>query len=159
MTIEELSERDRFKAEQKLARWQALPPTERQQMFKGFQRFFELSEDEKERTLAALPDAERAETEKVVGTIEKRPKSEQEQYLAAFRQFSEMSRQDREQFMKNAERWQQMSPAERQAWRDLVKQLSGMPPLSRDLVLPHTEPAGPPMSPATKTGTNALTPK
>ncbi len=153
MAIDELSEKDRIQAERKLARWQRLLPAERQQLFAGFQHFFELSEDEKEKTLDALSESERREAEKVLNSIEKKPKSEQEQYLAAFRQFSEMSAHDREQFMKNAERWRQMSPAERQAWRDLVKQLSEMPPLPPDLILPRAQPIGP------ATGVNSVAPK
>ncbi len=153
MSIDELSEKDRLKAEQKLARWQQLSPAERQQMFASFQRFFDLSESEKEKTLDVLSEAQRLETEKVLDSIQKKPKSEQEQYLAAFRQFSEMSTQDREQFIKNAERWRAMSPAERQAWRDLEKQLSGMPPLPPELVLPRAQPIGP------ATGSNSIAPK
>jgi len=153
MSIDDLPERDRLQAEQKLARWQELPPAERQLLFARFQHFFDLSESEKEKTLDALSESERQETEKVLNSIEKKPKSEQEQYLAAFREFSEMSAPAREQFMKNAERWRQMSPAERQAWRDLVKQLSEMPPLPPDLVLPRAQPIGP------AAGTNSTAPK
>jgi hypothetical protein len=153
MNVDDLSERDRLQAEQKLARWQELPPGERRQMFASFQRFFDLSESEKEKTLDALSESQRQEAEKVLSPIEKKPKSEQEQYLAAFRQFSEMSAPEREQFMKNAGRWRQMSPAERQAWRDLVKQLSEMPPLPPDLILPRAQPIGP------ATGTNSVVPK
>jgi hypothetical protein len=52
-----------------------------------------------------------------------------------------MSNEDREEFMKNAQRWQKMSEAERQAWRDLVKQIAEMPPLPTGFVPPAKSPA------------------
>ena len=45
--------------------------------------------------------------------------------------------------MKNAERWQKMSPEERQACRDLVQKLAQMPPL------PPGASLAPPALPAT----------
>jgi hypothetical protein len=39
-----------------------------------------------------------------------------------------MSAEQRQQFLKNAARWQAMSSAERQAWRDLVRQIPIWPP-------------------------------
>jgi hypothetical protein len=38
-------------------------------------------------------------------------------------------RKDRAEFLKNAERWSQCRPKERQAWRDLVAQRAAWPPL------------------------------
>ena len=37
-----------------------------------------------------------------------------------------MSASEKQEFLKNAERWSQMSPAERQAWRDLVANVPAM---------------------------------
>src|SRR4029079_17620140 len=88
---------------------------------------FELSEPEKEKTMQALSAPERQETEKVLDPIEKWPKPQQEKYIAAFQRFGNMSPQERQQFLKNAERWKQMSEAEREAWRNLMSSLPARP--------------------------------
>jgi hypothetical protein len=155
MAVEDVPEKERPELERKLARWQALPLDQRRQMYASFQHYFELSDEERQKTMAALSQPERQETEKALDSIEKQPKSRQEQYLAAFRQFGEMSAEEREQFMKNAERWRKMSPAERQAWRDFVKQLSEMPPLPPGTVPLHVQPAGPSQPVPVKTNSTA----
>ncbi len=129
MGAEALSTHERSELERKLERWKALPQPQRQQMYGAFQRYFELSETEKQRTLNLLSDSQREETEKVLDAFEKWPKAQQDQYIAAFREFASMSDADRQQFLKNAQRWKEMSETERQAWRDLVKQVSEAPPL------------------------------
>ena len=130
--------------ERKVAEWRELPVEQRKQLYGGFVRYFELSEPEKERILGNLFQPERAQTEKVVSSIENWPKPQQEAYMAALRQFTEMSPAERENFMKNAHRWQQMSLPERQAWRDLVRQIS--------LTRPSPDPAlrATPTGPTTK---------
>src|SRR5262249_1200132 len=82
--LETLPLRERQDLEQKLARWQALPASQRQQMFSAFQHYFELTDDEKDKTLKALSEPEREETEKVLDPIEKWPKPQQDKYMTAF---------------------------------------------------------------------------
>ncbi len=127
--FDDLPEKDRAAIEQKLAHWQALPRDERQQLFACFEHYFELSEAEQQKTLDALSEPQRKETEKVLEPLQKQSRPQQEAYMAAFRQFAEMSPEERQNFKRNAERWQKMSPAERQAWRDLEKQLSTVHPI------------------------------
>lgn len=129
MGVEDLPEAERSDLERKLARWQSLPTPQRQQMYGCFTNFFGMTDEEKDKTLAALTEPERAQTEKVLDPIEKWPRDKQEQYIAAFRKFANMTPEDRQLFMKNAERWQKMAPEERQAYRDLVHKLAQMPPL------------------------------
>ena len=159
MAAADLSERDRPVVERKLVEWQAMPPAQRQQLFGCFQHYFELSDQEKEKTLDALAQPERGETAKVLDSIEKGTKSQQQAYLAAFRKFAEMSATERQQFMKNVQRWQKMSAEERQAWRDLVQQLGDSPPLPPVLIppLPQTVGAGP--SSGARTNAAATSPK
>jgi predicted Fe-S protein YdhL (DUF1289 family) len=146
----DLSEKDRLEAERKLAQWQAMGPGERQQVFGGFVHYFDLSEPEKQKTLDALSEPERQETEKVLNPIEKWPKAQQKAYLAAFRQFADMSPEQRQKFMNNAGRWQKMSPAERQAWRDLLQRLPASPP--------HPQPTGPAVAPGHNTNSTGAVP-
>jgi hypothetical protein len=137
-----LSDTERSVLEKKLEKWKALPLPERQQMYGAFQHYFELSDAEKAKTLQALSEPERQETAKVVEPIEKWSRPQQEKYLAAFQQFANMPVPERQQFIKNAARWQKMSEAERQAWRDLVKQLADAPPPPLDFIPPQRPPAG-----------------
>jgi hypothetical protein len=51
-----------------------------------------------------------------------------------------MSPADRAEFLKNAERWAQMSPQERQAWRDVVSNVPLWPPLPTALIKPPMPP-------------------
>jgi hypothetical protein len=119
------SERSEFA--QKLARWQSMPNGQREQMYASFEHYFRLSEDEKQKMLDALSEPERDQTERALNPVEKWPKPEQDKYFAALKQYLYMDPEQREQFRRNAERWQKMSEPERQAWRDLVKQLSATP--------------------------------
>lgn len=146
----DLSEGERPEVKRKLAEWQAMPEAQRQQLFGCFQHYFELSEPEKQKTLDALSEPERQETEKVLDPIEKWPKAQQQAYLAAFRQFADMSPEQRHAFMNNAGRWQKMSPAERQAWRDLLQR----PPASPL----HPQPAGPAIAHDHNTNTTGTVP-
>ena len=133
---------ERRDLETKLAGWQALSETERNQIYGSFEHFLELSESEKQKTLDALDAHEKQETEKILLPVEKWPREQQQQYLSAFRKFSAMSPEARQQFLKNVQRWQKMSPAERQAWRDLDRQLADTPPLPPDVSV-QVKPVGP----------------
>ncbi|HOP96412.1 MAG TPA: DUF3106 domain-containing protein [Verrucomicrobiota bacterium] len=126
--------------QEKLERWRALPQEQRQQIFVRFQRYFEFSEEEKQKVLQALSDPQRQVAEKILEPMDNWPKTLQEQYLAAFRQFAEMSPAERQQFMRNASRWQKMSEAERQAWRDLTRQIASAPPLPPGTSVPPPPP-------------------
>lgn len=133
----------RHHVEESLAHWHALPLEQRQQMYENFNRFFQLSEKEKDRTLDALSDAERQALEKSIHQFETLPAEQRKACIEAFRKFSNMTPEQRAEFLKNAERWQAMSSAERESWRNLSVQL---PPLPPGLVMPPLPPM-PPMPP------------
>ncbi len=111
-----------------IVKWQAMSEAERQQLCKQFNLFFDLTPQEKQKALNTLSDAERRQMDKTLREFEKLPKEQREVCLVAFQKFADMSLEERAQFLKNAERWEQMTPAERQAWRDLVKQVPDWPP-------------------------------
>ena len=39
-----------------------------------------------------------------------------------------MSKAERDQFLKNAKRWEEMSPSERETWRRMVQEIPNAPP-------------------------------
>ena len=132
-----LSPADRSDLERKLERWQAMPIGQREQMYASFEHYFRLSEEEKQKMLDTLSAPERNQTERALDPIDdKWPKAEQEKYFAALKQYLDMTPDQRKHFERSTQRWLKMSESERQAWRDMVKQLSNMPPLPPGAVLP-----------------------
>jgi hypothetical protein len=125
-----------------LARWNALPEDQRQKTTAQFNQFFELTPMEKKKTLNTLSDAERQQMEKTLETFGKLPPVQRFKCLRAFTEFAGMSAQEKQDFLKNAQRWSQMSPKERQTWRDLVTHVPEWPPLPPALMPPM-----PPMPP------------
>jgi hypothetical protein len=67
--------------------------------------------------------------EKTLETFGKLPPGQRLQCIRAFTEFAGMSAQEKQDFLKNAQRWSQMSPKERQTWRDLVTHVPEWPPL------------------------------
>ena len=119
----------RQKMEQELATWQSLPRENRERMWKSFQAFFELDPREMQKTLGILPGDEREGTERSLAAFRELSGDERERCIGAFRQFANMSPEERSEFLKNAERWQKMSPNEQRLWRELVHKLPPTPPL------------------------------
>ena len=116
--------------EKSLAQWMARPQVERQQLVGRFHKFFELDEKEKARILQSLSNTEREQMEKALQVFEKLPPSQRKQCIDSFRQFAHMSIAERDQFLKNAKRWEEMSPSERETWRRMVQEIpNSMPPL------------------------------
>jgi len=122
------------------ARWQALSGDERKKITAQFKQFFELTPDEKQKTLNTLSDAERAQMEKTLQSFDKLPPAQRVRCIRAFTQFAGMSPAERAEFLKNAEHWSQLPPKERQAWRDLVAQVPLWPPLPPARIMPPMPP-------------------
>jgi len=57
------------------------------------------------------------------------PAGQRRQCVASFSKFATMTADDRTQFLRNAERWEEMAPQERLLWRQLVRSLPVQPPL------------------------------
>lgn len=127
----------RHQLEADLARWQALPADERTRVTEQFQSFLQLGEREQQKTLARLDVARREKVARLVRALEELPADKRAKSLEAFRRFSALSPAERERFLRNAARWQAMSEAEQQAWRQLRAQLQPpplpgvLPPLPR----------------------------
>ena len=124
-----------------LARWNALPEDQRQKITAQFNQFFELTPEEKKESLKTLSDAERQQMEKTLEMFGQLPPWQRQQCIRAFTEFASMSAQEKQDFLKNAQRWSQMSPEERQPWRDLVTHVPEWPPLPPGLGMPSTMPS------------------
>lgn len=148
--LETFSAERREKLEADLARWLALPTEKRERMREGFQRFFDLNPSEKEKTLGKLSEVERAQMERTLQTYQALPENQRRHCIESFGKISNMSRSERDQFLRKAELWQEMTPAERQSWRELVHKLPQLPPLPPGLKFM------PPLPPSPQMATNSL---
>lgn len=116
------------------ARWNAMTEDQRKKTAAGVNQFFELTPDEKQAALNTLSEAERRQMEKTLQAFDKLPPAQRDECIQAFAKFAGMSTAEKQEFLKNAERWSQMSPADRQAWRDLVVNVPEWPPLPAGFV-------------------------
>ncbi len=119
-----------------LARWSAMTEDQREKIAASVKQFFELTPDEKQAALGTLSDAERQQMEKTLRAFDQLPPNQREECTRAFAKFAGLSAAEKQEFLKNAERWSQMSPADRQAWRDLVVNVPEWPPLPSSAVAP-----------------------
>ena len=119
-----------------LARWAAMSETQRKQITSSVDQFFALTPDEKEAALNTLSDPERAQMEKTLQAFDKLPPDQRDECIHAFAKFAGMSASEKQEFLRNAQRWSQMSPADRQAWRDLVVNVPEWPPLPSSTIAP-----------------------
>jgi hypothetical protein len=126
----------RAPSEAERTRWNALPEPEQRQVLAGFNQFFDLTPDEKQAALNTLSEAERRQMGKTLQAFDKMPPDQRAECVNAFAKFASMSEREKTEFLKNAERWSAMSPAERQAWRDLVVNVPQWPPLPNGFVVP-----------------------
>lgn len=111
-----------------LEHWSHMSDDERQKALAGFKQFFELTPEEKEKTLDAISDADRQQMEQTLTDYAKLTPQQRAQCVRSFEKFATMSVVERNQFLKNAERWKEMTPEEQKKWRDLVSVAPIIPP-------------------------------
>ena len=113
-----------------------------QKIAEQFNQFFELTPGEKQRMLGTLSVAERSEMEKTLQTFDQLPARQRILCIRNYAKFAGMTGAERAEFLKNAENWSKMSPAERQAWRDLVARVPLWPPAPPPVMppVPHGVP-------------------
>ena len=124
------------------SRWNALSDDEHKAMIAQFNGFFALAPVQKQKALGALPAADRARMQKAMQIFDQLPEPQKDQCIQAFTKFAGMSPLQRTIFLRNAQRWAQMSPSERKAWGDLVDHVPQWPPM----------PVAPPMPPGVHVG-------
>jgi hypothetical protein len=113
--------------EKGIVRWDEMSLKQRQTTLARFNQFFELTPAEKDKALKTLSPTERSQIEKTLQAYGTLSPAQRATAIRSFEKFARLSVEERQQFLKNAERWEALPPAERQAWRDLVRHLP--PPL------------------------------
>jgi hypothetical protein len=139
----------RAELEAGLARWRALTEHQRRATCEQFDSYFNLTADEQGKVLSTLSEAERQQMEQTLRAFENLPRDKRQACVRSFARFANMNLAERQQFLKNAERWRQMPPAEREAWRNLVRTVPDWPPLPPGFG--ETPPPLPPGLPRTRT--------
>lgn len=141
----------RTELEKGLDRWQAMSEDERKRALGGFNKMFELTVEEKSKTLDTVSDDERQDMEKTLAAYASLTVAQRAQCIRSFEKFANMTPAERQQFLKNAERWQEMTPEEREKWRQLVSVAPITPPMAMPFPRPQ---AGPIRRPAPAMATN-----
>jgi hypothetical protein len=119
----------------------ALTEDQRRKLSESFNKLLELTPTEKAQALRTLSDAERRQMEKTLLAFEKLPQDRRDRCVRSFATFATLSAAEQQEFLKNAERWSQMSLAERQTWNELVSLAPSLPPLPP--LLPRKRPPYP----------------
>ena len=117
----------RTELEKGLETWKGMSEDQRQKALAGFNRFFELTPEQKEKALGLMSDEERSQMEQTLASYEHLTSEQRKLCTSSFEKFVRMSVAERQQFLKNAETWRQMTPDDRQKWRDLVSVAPIMP--------------------------------
>lgn len=123
-----------------LQRWASMTEAQRKKIAANVNQFFDLTPDEKDVALNTLSDAERKQMEKTLQAFDKLPPDQRTECVRAFAKFASMSAPEKQEFLRNARRWAQMSPTDREAWRDLVKNVPEWPPLPTGFITPPPPP-------------------
>ena len=119
--------------ERGLREWQDMSEQQREDTVNRFYEFFNLTPQEKAKTLRTISEPERLQIEKTLRQFENLSDTQREQCVLGFEKFAGLSVEERQQFLENAERWAAMNPSEREHWRMLVENLSHRPPVPRGL--------------------------
>jgi hypothetical protein len=117
--------------EARLKEWERLPPEQRKGLLQYFKSFFELSDEEQHKVLNSLSETEREQMAQSLRQFEQLDPEKRRQCLDALGRFSVLEPEQRYLFVHNANRWKEMTPSERERWREVVRQLpeTQMPPL------------------------------
>ncbi len=118
----------RKQVEQELSHWQSLTPRQQQTRYARFDGFFELNPQEKQKVLNALSNEERSQMQNVLERFKNLPREQRQHCIESFNKLASLSTAEQEQFLKNVERWQALSPADRESWREMVNALPPLPP-------------------------------
>jgi len=113
--------------EKGLDAWKGMSDAQRDQALAGFNKFFELTPEQKEAALNQVSDEERSQMEQTLAAYQLLTPEQRKQCISSFEKFAQMSVVERKQFLENAERWREMTPEERQKWRELVSVAPIMP--------------------------------
>ena len=139
---------------EQLEKWQAKPEEQRSRILQLFGQMFNLTPSEEKETLEMLSEAELRQIESTLKTFAILAPLQRLQCLRSFQKFKSLSAEERKRFIEDAGHWNLMTPSERQAWKDVVYNISRQPPLPPGLGGPPPLPPGAPRGVSTLIATN-----
>ena len=135
-------------AREELTRLRRLSQPQYAEVIASFQKFYDLSAAEKQVVLLTLSADQRAQLDKSIQMLGKLPREERDLYVAAVSKLASLNDAEQREFLRNAERWQGMTPEERQVWRQIANRLPPLPPMPPGIP--------PPLPPRAAVGTAEL---
>jgi hypothetical protein len=144
--LRSLTNAERDLLQQRIARWKILPAVERVRMDERLNDFFNMRTDKQEQALNNFSDAERQTMQKALDAFRGLTREQRQVCIQSFGRFASrfaaMSAREQIAFLKNAERWQELSQQDRDMWRQVVAIVPPMPALT--MVVPVLPPVTPP---------------
>ena len=131
-----LSAPEQARVEESIQRWNALPEPRRAKIQEHFRRFFELPKDQKAKAMESLNPVDWLQMRATLQTFDRLPQDQRDRCITGFTKFASLSAAERNQFLRDAQRWKNLSPQDRKLWRTLVNQVSPRPPLPGGLGSP-----------------------
>lgn len=119
---------ERARLEKHLDTWRNLSDNNRKRISLQLNDFFDLPKTEQSKAMENFPPGERDEIQKTLQAFASLPSEQKRICIDSFHRFTSMTAAERSQFLKNAARWQAMSPEDRELWKRLVTKLPPMPP-------------------------------
>lgn len=113
---------------QRLQWFQNIPAQERLNLSVRLNRFFELSTEERRKTLRTLSESERQEIQRSLDALNRMSPEQRQACIRSFGKLAAMSPGEQALFLRNAARWQAMTREERETWKKLVLNLPPLPP-------------------------------
>lgn len=126
--LQQISPERRNELKKGLDKWEGMTEDQRQKALASFNMFFELTSEQKEKALNVVSDEERSQMEQTLAAYQHLTPEQRARCISSFEKFAQMSVVERKLFLENAERWRDMTPEERQKWRELVTVAPLIPP-------------------------------
>ena len=118
----------RAELQEKLKLWSETTPAQRERMGEQLSAFFELPRPDQAKALESFSENDRQEMQRSLDVFAKLPPRNRQLCVESFQKFATMSQAERGEFLRKAERWQQMTMEERATWKNLVTKLPPLPP-------------------------------
>jgi hypothetical protein len=135
----------------RIAQWQVLPAVERARLDERLGEFFRMPAEKQQQTLDNFSETERRNMEKTLDSFRTLSREQREVCIRSFAQlaqkFGSLDDADKIAFLKNADRWQEMSQKDRDMWRKIVTIVPPMPPVP--IQLPPSPPGATVATPPT----------
>jgi Protein of unknown function (DUF3106) len=108
------------KLETTLSRWRNLDAEGRRELRFRLDRYFEMTESEREKVLDTLSPKEKELLEKTLNQFGGLSPEQQARCLEGFSKLAQLPPEERRQFILDADRWQSMTPEQRSLWRRMI---------------------------------------